>query len=99
MAVPDYQSFMRPLLQSVQDGQPHRMRDLYALLAQTFALTDADLSEMLPSGRQATYINRIGWAKTYLLKAGALESPQRATIRITSRGSTLLQEHPQAVSK
>jgi len=64
MAVPDYQTFMRPLLDVLSDGQVWKMRDLYARLATEFALTEADLAEMLPSGRQATYMNRIGWAKT-----------------------------------
>ena len=73
------------------------MKVVYARLAQELQLSQADLSEMLPSGRQATYLNRIGWAKTYLLKAGALESPQRAVIRITDRGRALLKQ-PNPVS-
>lgn len=92
MPVPDYQSFMRPLLLALDDGAPRRMRELYAELANKFHLSDADMAEMLPSGRQATYMNRIGWAKTYLLKAGALESPQRAVIKISARGQKLLKQ-------
>lgn len=69
------------------------MRDLYTLLAAEFNLSAEDIAEMLPSGRQATYMNRIGWAKTYLLKAGALESPQRGVVSITPRGHSLLTEH------
>ncbi|MGI8746751.1 MAG: winged helix-turn-helix domain-containing protein, partial [Deinococcus sp.] len=98
MAVPDYQSFMRPLLEAVQDGQIHRMRNLYDSLAQHFQLTAADLAEMLPSGKQATYMNRIGWAKTYLVKAEALESPQRGVVQITENGRKLLAEHQQEIS-
>jgi len=96
--IPDYQTFMRPLLQTVEDGDDHRMRDLYPSLATVFQLTEAEMGELLPSGKQATYINRIGWAKTYLVKAGALESRQRATVRITERGRQLLAEHPQAIT-
>jgi len=73
------------------------MKEIYTRLAQEFHLTQADLSEMLPSGRQATYLNRIGWAKTYLLKASALESPRRGVIRITDRGRALLKQ-PQPIS-
>ena len=91
MPVPDYQTFMRPLLAALYDGEPRRMRELCADLATEFQLSEADMAEMLPSGRQATYINRISWAKTYLLKAGALESPQRAMIKITDRGRKLMQ--------
>jgi len=98
MAVPDYQTFMRPLLDVLSDGQVWKMRDLYARLATEFALTEADLAEMLPSGRQATYMNRIGWAKTYLLKAGAVHSPQRGVVEIAERGRQLLKQHPHGVS-
>ncbi|MCD0169351.1 restriction endonuclease [Deinococcus sp. 23YEL01] len=98
MPVPDYQSFMRPLLMAVSDGEVWRVRDLYARLASDFALTETDLAEMLPSGRQATYANRIGWAKTYLLKAGALSSPSRGAVTITGRGRDLLSQCPDSVS-
>ena len=74
------------------------MRELYAELAASFGLTPAEKSELLPSGRQTTYANRIGWAKTYLLKAGALESPQRGAVRITERGTQLLHEHLQPIT-
>lgn len=89
---------MRPVLLILSDGQPWKMRDLYARLAAEFSLTDADLAEMLPSGRQATYMNRIGWAKTYLVKAGAVHSPQRGTIEITARGRQLLEQFPEGVT-
>jgi restriction system protein len=97
MAVPAYQAFMRPLLNAIQDGAAYPMKEIYARLAKDLQLGQADLSEMLPSGRQATYMNRIGWAKTYLLKANALSSPQRAVIQITDRGRALLKQ-PNPVS-
>lgn len=74
------------------------MRDLYTRLATEFKLGEAELAEMLPSGRQPTYMNRIGWAKTYLLKAGAVQSPRRGTVEITSRGRDLLAAYPQGVN-
>ncbi|KQR40889.1 restriction endonuclease [Deinococcus sp. Leaf326] len=98
MPVPDYQTFMRPVLLILSDGQTWKMRDLYARLAADLSLTDADLAEMLPSGRQSTYMNRIGWAKTYLVKAGALHSPQRGTVEITGRGRQLLAQFPERVT-
>jgi restriction system protein len=75
MAVPKYHEFMKPLPERLADGREHKLRDLYAALANDFRLTDADRAEYLPSGRQHLYHNRIGWAKTYLVKAGLLESP------------------------
>lgn len=73
------------------------MQDIYAALAAQFRLSEEEMAELLPSGRQATYMNRIGWAKTYLLKAAALESPQRGWVRVTERGRTLLLEHQEPI--
>lgn len=95
MAVPDYQTFMRPLLNLLADGTARRMRDVYAALAAEFQLTESEMAELLPSGRQPTYMNRIGWAKTYLLKAGALESQQRGWVQVTERGLELLRTQPE----
>nr|WP_221269523.1 restriction endonuclease [Deinococcus budaensis] len=89
---------MRPLLLALSDGQVWKMRDLYVRLAAEFGLDEAELAEMLPSGRQPTYMNRIGWAKTYLLKAGAVQSPQRGTVEITPRGRDLLTASPGGVT-
>ncbi|MBB5378227.1 restriction system protein [Deinococcus metalli] len=89
---------MRPLLVAVSDGQAWKVRDVYARLATQFALSESDLAEMLPSGRQATYMNRIGWAKTYLLKAGTLHSPQRGMVAITPRGLELISQQPISIS-
>ncbi len=90
MPVPDYQSLMRPLLEAVQDGQALHIREVSKRVAQTLQLSEEDLGEMLPSGKQATYTNRLGWAKTYLAKAGALSSEGRGIIRITERGREVL---------
>ncbi|AWN22951.1 restriction endonuclease [Deinococcus irradiatisoli] len=94
MAVPDYQTLMRPLLEAMQDGQPHLVRELTEQIAQHFQLTERDRQELLPSGRQTTYANRVGWAKTYLAKAQAVETVGRGSIRITERGRELLRRVP-----
>ncbi|MBR1670610.1 MAG: winged helix-turn-helix domain-containing protein [Butyrivibrio sp.] len=83
MAVPKYDELMKPLLCAVADGAVYKIKDVAATLAQRFKLSSDDLSEMLPSGRQTVFKNRVGWAKTYLKKAGLLDSPARATIVIT----------------
>ncbi|MFB9992440.1 restriction endonuclease [Deinococcus oregonensis] len=98
MPIPDYQTFMRPLLSLLQSGKATPMKEIYSSLAKEFNLTEQEMAEMLPSGRQATYMNRIGWAKTYLVKSGAVESPQRSWVQITSRGQTLLKKHPKIVT-
>ncbi len=87
MAVPDYQAIMLPLLQLAADGKDHTFRDTVEELAARFGLSSEERAEMLPSGKQATFDNRVGWARTYLAKAMLLESPKRVLFRITNRGA------------
>jgi len=86
MGIPDYQSLMLPLLELAGDQQEHSLRQAVDALANRFGLTDTNLRELLPSGRQRAFDNRVGWARTYLGKAGLLESPKRGIFRITSSG-------------
>lgn len=90
MSVPDYQSLLRPLLESISDGEAHAMRAVSQRVAEQLNLSEGDLQETLPSGRQTTFANRLGWAKTYLAKAGAVATEQRGVIRLTGRGRELL---------
>lgn len=95
MAIPDFQSIMRPLLEHLADGEIHRNRETNEHLAQHFELTEDELAEMLPSGYARLFDNRIGWAKTHLKGAGLIEAPSRAKYRITQRGlDALAQDHP-----
>ena len=86
MPVPTHQEFMRPLLELRGDGAERSIRDVYVQLADRFGLSQADRDVLIPSGTQQLLHNRIGWAKTYLLKAGLLQSPRRAVVQITHRG-------------
>lgn len=92
--IPDYQSLMLPLLKLVSDGQEHKYRDLIERLALEFNLSDDERKELLASGNQAIFDNRVGWAKTYLKKAGLLDSPKRATFVITDLGQQTLAKKP-----
>ena len=97
MAVPDYQSIMLPLLQHVADGQPHTLRDLIDDLARFFKLTEEEQREVLPSGSQFTFTNRVSWARTYMKKAGLVDAPKRATVQITERGLDVLKQKPERI--
>ena len=90
MAVPDFQSFFRPLLEIANGGQECSLKETRQKLAKHFDLSDDDLKEYLPSGTQAKFDNRVAWAKSYLIQAKVLESPKRAHFRITDRGKELL---------
>lgn len=91
--IPDYQSIMLPLLQLVSDNQEHKYRDLIESLASRFNLTEEERKDLLASG-SLIFNNRVGWATTYLKKAGLLESPKRAIFMITPLGLQTLAENP-----
>lgn len=95
--IPDYQSLMLPLLRLVSDKQQHKYRDLVEKLAIEFQVTEEERKELLASGNQAIFDNRVGWAKTYLKKAGLLDSPQRATFVITEIGIETLRHNPDRI--
>jgi restriction system protein len=98
MSLPTYEDFMAPLLFAIADGREHRLRDLYFPLARSFSLTDDQIAQRLPSGLQRIVDNRIGWARTYLLKAGLIASPKRGFISITDRGQDVLRENPREIN-
>lgn len=98
IAVPDYQSVMLPLLRLAGDGQEYRFRDAVETLADELSLTADERTELLPSGRQTLFSNRVGWASTYLKQAGVLEAPRRGVLRITQRGRDLLKEQPARIN-
>lgn len=99
MTVPEYQTFMLPLLKLAGDQQEHTLSEAYDRLAKEFNISDAERSELLPSGKQSRFDNRIGWARTYLKKAGLIESAGRGIFRITSRGLDVLKSKPQSITK
>ena len=92
MAVPDFQSFFKPLLEIAADRKEHSMKEARELIAKNMNLSEADLKELLPSGTQTKYDNRIAWAKSYFVQAKVLEAPRRAYFRITDRGLDLLKK-------
>ena len=90
MAVPKFFEFFEAFLRAVQDGQLHPAKEVRLKVAEDMQMTAADLSEMLPSGKQTTFGNRVAWARTYLNKAGLIETPQRGRYRITEEGQKAL---------
>lgn len=97
MAVPDFQSLMLPLLEFSADGKEHTMQEAREKLAEIMGLSQEDLEERLPSGRQTTFANRVAWAKVYLTQAGVLESPKRGRFYISDRGRKALLEKPERI--
>ena len=99
MPVPGFESFMLPLLRALDDGADHPVSEVRERIAREMALTDADRADLLPSGKQVIFDNRLGWAKTYVDKAGLMATVKRGVNRITDDGRRLLAQKPEAVNK
>lgn len=85
---------MLPFLQRIADGSEHRITELFEFLAQKFALSEEDLKEVLPSGRETRFKNRVYWTRVHLGQAKLLDSTGRGRFRITERGKELLRVKP-----
>ena len=97
MAIPDYQEIMLPLLRALVDGSVHGLTDVRNGLTVYFSLTEEEVREVLPSGRSRRFDNRVGWARTYLKKAGLLEYATRGHVKSTDRGRAALAESPDSI--
>jgi restriction system protein len=98
LPVPDYQSFMRPLLALGANRQEKNINDAIDALANEFHLTPEDRHVLLPSGKQTLLANRVHWARTYLDKAGALRRTRRSHFVVTDRGKELLRQNPDRIN-
>jgi restriction system protein len=97
MAVPDFQSLMLPVLQAVAEDGPIAAPDLRASVARRLALSDADLAELLPSGRHTTFGNRAAWANVHLQRAGLIMVVRRGVYQVTPSGQAVLAGNPKAI--
>ena len=94
MAIPTYEECMLPLMKIAEDGKEHLFREATDVLINQFNLTEKEKQELLPSGSAFVINNRIGWARTYLTKAGLLLKTKRGYFRISEEGKKLLQKKP-----
>jgi hypothetical protein len=97
MGVPDFQSVMLPLLKLAGDGKEHTLGEAIERLAQEFQLSDDDRRELLPSGKQPRFNNRVGWGTTYLKKAGLLKAVGVGRFQLTDRGRNVLASQPATI--
>jgi len=94
MAIPNYKTLMLPVLKMAADQTEHKFSQAVEELADEFSLTPEERNELLPSGNQAVFNNRVGWARSYLKQAGLLVSPKRGYFSITETGQIFLQTNP-----
>ena len=98
MPIPDYQTVMLPLLQLTADKKEHSMQDATDALAVQFELSEKEIMQLLPSARKRIFYDRVGWALTYLKKAGAITAPRRGRFEISQRGLDILKDPPDRIS-
>lgn len=94
MSIPKFNEFHQPLLMYLKDGIPRSVKEINQHLAAYYHLTEKELSEVLPSGRQSVFSNRTAWSRVYLKKAGLIESSSRGVFQITDEGTKVLKENP-----
>jgi restriction system protein len=97
MTIPDFQTIMLPFLKFAGDGQEHAKAEVVDKLAADFKLSAIELKELLPSGKQELFDNRVGWTRTYLKKAGLIDTTRRGYFRITERGKEVLKQNPSKI--
>jgi restriction system protein len=97
VSIPDYQTLMLPVLRLAADGKEHKFSQAVEELADEFNLSTDERNELLPSGSQAVFNNRVGWARSYLKQAGLLASPRRGFFTITKTGNELLSTNPSRI--
>jgi len=97
MTIPDFQTLMLPLMELARDGKERSLAEIRGSLSGIFKLTQEELAELLPSGTQPVFNNRVAWTSIYLQRAGLLKRPKRGWYQITERGLEVLKENPQKV--
>lgn len=97
--IPDYQSIMLPLLEIAGDKKEHMLQEVRDSLAKYFKLTEAERVRLLSKSKHQIFSNRVGWARTYLKKAGLLDYTQKAHFKITDSGLKVLQEKPSKINR
>ena len=98
MSIPDFQTVMRPVLEAIADGNTHSIAQVRQKVSDAFGLTEAERRQLLESGNQAVIDNRVGWARTYLKKAGLVSVPQRGMVQLTERGRAALTNGPERIT-
>jgi len=99
MTIPDYQTLMLPVLKIAGNGKEHRISEVVSQLAQDYKLTEGELEELLPSGKQTVFGNRVHWAKTYLSQSKLVDNTRWGRFAITDRGRSVLAETPARIDR
>jgi len=96
--IPDFQTIMLPLLKKLGNGEEYKLDVIVELMAKEFKISNEQRKELLPSGQTFVFGSRVGWARTYLKKAGLIETPKRGYLRITDNGLNVLKQNPSGIN-
>jgi restriction system protein len=96
--IPDFQKIMLPLLKQLKDGKDYKLDAIVDLMAKEFNITDEERKELLPSGQTFVFGSRVGWARTYMKKAGLIETPKRGYLKVTEKGLQTLKQKPTEIN-
>ena len=94
MAIPDFQSLMLPALRALSGGNETSIAGVRARIAEAENLKAEDLREIVPSGRQSVFTNRVSWAVIHMARAGLVERVRRGVYRLTKAGEQVLSQDP-----
>lgn len=96
--IPDFQTAMLPLLQSIKDGKVYNSWEIRQKMISFFSISDVEQKEKTPNGKQLLYYNRIAWSISYLRTANLLFSPERGKYQITESGIRVLKNPPDKIT-
>lgn len=99
MPIPEFNAIKAPALQFFADGHTHRIREVYEAMALPFGLTETEKAEMLPSGTQSRWQNRVNWACYDLFRAGLLQRPRRGIYAISELGARIAKKKPERIDR
>lgn len=99
MPVPNFESLMLPVLKALAEGEEVPVSEVRSRVADAEGLTSDEVRELLPSGRQRIFVNRVGWAMTEVFHAGLVERVQHGVYRLTEEGKSLLAQTPSRIDR
>jgi len=99
MPIPEFNEIKSPAMQFFADGKPHKISEAFVVLAKHFSLTEEELNELLPSGTQRRWHNRVNWACYDLFRAGLLDRPKRGLYVITESGRKVAEQKPKLIDR
>jgi restriction system protein len=98
MSIPDFQTIMLPLLKFCADGQEYTNRGAIDALAKEFGLSEEEQKQLLPSGQQCVFENRVAWARAHMKMADLVQNIRRGVFHITERGKDVLSQAPSEIN-